>query len=184
MKHLLQSFCLLAALAACLGLLIPSAEAADKVSYEVNQVTLKGNTITFQGNFVNKSDNYQRVLGLHIKYRLSDIDAYPLLIGAFDSEDLSVDIGKDPVPFTISVTDNQVHNRRRRRMENRRHRRTGITAIPPLQSKREKTAHAKSRITGSDEYVILLFCSTEYAFLIRLVSAGRSDRPAGDYTGR
>ena len=107
MKHLLQSFCLLAALAACLGLLIPSAEAADKVSYEVNQVTLKGNTITFQGNFVNKSDNYQRVLGLHIKYRLSDIDAYPLLIGAFDSEDLSVDIGKDPVPFTISVTDNQ-----------------------------------------------------------------------------
>lgn len=107
MKHLLQSFCLLAALAACLGLLIPSAEAADKVSYEVNQVTLKGNTITFQGNFINKSDNYQRVLGLHIKYRLSDIDAYPLLIGAFDSEDLSVDIGKDPVPFTISVTDNQ-----------------------------------------------------------------------------
>lgn len=107
MKHLLQSFCLLAALTACLGPLIPSAEAADKVSYEVNQVTLKGNTITFQGNFVNKSDNYQRVLGLHIKYRLSDIDAYPLLIGAFDSEYLSVDIGKGPVPFTISVTDSQ-----------------------------------------------------------------------------
>ena len=103
MKRILLLLCLLTALGTCLVGNISPAEAASDVSFKVTDVVAKGNTLTFTGNFINRSENFQRVTKLDFKYLLSDEDGYPLLHGTQRINDLKVDVGGDPVPFSFTV---------------------------------------------------------------------------------
>ena len=115
MKRLLFGLCLALTLGVCLLVGAGVSEAAQaKVSYEVDNVVLDHDYVVLQGHFQNHTDYYQRVTGIDLSYTIrggasGDMDdqaqGYPLLTGAYADDDLKIDIGGDPVPYTIRIQD-------------------------------------------------------------------------------
>ena len=79
-------------------------EAADRaVSFKVTQVELSGNKVLLHGNFKNESEEFQKVRQLTVRYTLSDVDGYPLLVGSCRNRDLDISVGSDKVPYTLTT---------------------------------------------------------------------------------
>ena len=73
------------------------------VSFEATDVTLDGDKVTIKGNFKNHTDNFQRVIGYTMKYMFYDEDGVILIDGAFKGENFSIEVGKDLVPYSVTV---------------------------------------------------------------------------------
>lgn len=92
-------------LMAALSLQPRSAEAAAMVTYEVKSIELNDQDIIFHGVFHNNTNYYQRVAACTLKYMLNDNDGYPMITGIANIDNLSVTVGKDPVPYDFTITD-------------------------------------------------------------------------------
>ena len=92
-------------LMAALSLQPRSAEAAAMVTYEVKSIELNDQDIIFHGVFPNNTNFYQRVAACTLKYMLDDNDGYPMITGIANIDNLSVTVGKDPVPYDFTITD-------------------------------------------------------------------------------
>ncbi len=92
-------------LMAALSLQPRSAEAAAMVTYEVKSIELNDQDIIFHGVFHNNTNFYQRVAACTLKYMLDDNDGYPMITGIANIDNLSVTVGKDPVPYDFTITD-------------------------------------------------------------------------------
>ena len=92
-------------LMAALSLQPRSAEAAAMVTYEVKSIELNDQDIIFHGVFHNHTNFYQRVAACTLKYMLDDNDGYPMITGIANVDNLSVTVGKDPVPYDFTITD-------------------------------------------------------------------------------
>lgn len=92
-------------LMAALSLQPRSAEAAAMVTYEVKSIELNDQDIIFHGVFHNNTNFYQRVAACTLKYMLNDNDGYPMITGIANIDNLSVTVGKDPVPYDFTITD-------------------------------------------------------------------------------
>ena len=92
-------------LMAALSLQPRSAEAAAMVTYEVKSIELNDQDIIFHGVFHNNTNFYQRVAACTLKYMLNDNDGYPIITGIANVDNLSVTVGKDPVPYDFTITD-------------------------------------------------------------------------------
>lgn len=92
-------------LMAALSLQPRSAEAAAMVTYEVKSIELNDQDIIFHGVFHNNTNFYQRVAACTLKYMLDDNDGYPMITGIANVDNLSVTVGKDPVPYDFTITD-------------------------------------------------------------------------------
>ncbi len=80
------------------------AEGADRgVSFEVTQVELSGSQVLLHGNFKNESEEFQKVRQLTVRYTLSDVDGYPLLVGCCRGSDLDISVGSDRIPYTLTA---------------------------------------------------------------------------------
>lgn len=86
-------------------LLMRHTEAAAMVTYEVQSVELHDQDIIFHGVFHNNTNYYQRVAACTLKYMLNDNDGYPIITGIANIDNLSVTVGKDPVPYDFTITD-------------------------------------------------------------------------------
>ncbi len=102
---MLASVCLLLVVALAVSAPVPAEAANDEVHFEVTSVALEKDNVVLKGKFVNDSDVYQRVLGMKLKYILRDEDGYPIMMGSFADDHMKVDIGSDPVPYTVKVQD-------------------------------------------------------------------------------
>ncbi len=89
----------------CIGVGISSAEASEDrlVSYTVKNVSLDGDKVTFDGSFKNETDVFQRVNEMTLRYVLSDVDGYPLLMGKFRVNDVDVTVGDTEIPYTVTA---------------------------------------------------------------------------------
>lgn len=74
-----------------------------EVSFETTDVSLDGNKVTIKGNFKNHTDNFQRVIGYTLKYMFYDEDGVILIDGAFKGENFSIEVGNEPVPYSVTV---------------------------------------------------------------------------------
>ena len=92
-------------LMAALSLQPRSAEATAMVTYEVKSIELNDQDIIFHGVFHNNTNFYQRVAACTLKYMLNDNDGYPMITGIANVDNLSVTVGKDPVPYDFTITD-------------------------------------------------------------------------------
>lgn len=73
------------------------------VSFEATDVSVDGDKVTIKGNFKNNTDNFQRVIGYTMRYMFYDEDGSIIINGAFRGENLSIDVGKDPVEYSVTV---------------------------------------------------------------------------------
>ena len=92
-------------LMAALSLQPRSAEATAMVTYEVKSIELNDQDIIFHGVFHNNTNFYQRVAACTLKYMLNDNDGYPMITGIANVDNLTVTVGKDPVPYDFTITD-------------------------------------------------------------------------------
>ncbi len=102
---MLASVCLLLVVALAVSTPAPAEAANDEVHFEVTSVALEKDNVILKGKFVNDSEVYQRMLGMRLKYVLCDEEGYPIMMGSFSDDHLKVDIGSDPVPYTVKVQD-------------------------------------------------------------------------------
>ncbi len=101
------SRCCLFLLLFCMGIGISSVEASEDrpVRYDVTNVELDDDKIILAGEFKNETDVFQRVKTMTVRYVLSDVDGYPLLIGRFRVNDVDVTVGDTKIPYTV-ITEN------------------------------------------------------------------------------
>jgi len=83
-------------------------EDAD-VSFEATDVKLDGDKVTITGFFKNETDNFQRVIEYTMSYILLDEEDYTVLDGAFKGENMSIDVGNEKVPYTVTVENNKAN---------------------------------------------------------------------------
>ena len=102
---MLASVCLLLVVALAVSTPAPAEAANDEVHFKVTSVALEKDNVILKGKFVNDSEVYQRVLGMKLKYVLRDEEGYPIMMGSFSDDHLKVDIGSDPVSYTVKVQD-------------------------------------------------------------------------------
>lgn len=81
-----------------------------EVEFEATDVIADGEDITIKGNFKNNTDNFQRIIGFTMRYQLTDDEGVILLSGSFQGEDFSIDIGKDLVPYTVTVKNKGIYD--------------------------------------------------------------------------
>ncbi len=73
------------------------------VSFEPTDVSLDGDKVTIKGNFKNHTDYFQRIIGYTMKYMFYDEEGVILIDGAFRGENLSIEVGDELVPYTVTV---------------------------------------------------------------------------------
>ncbi len=97
--------CCLFLLLFCMGIGISSVEASEDrpVKYDVTYVELDDDKIIFEGVFKNETDVFQRVKTLTLRYVLSDIDGYPLILGKFRVNDVDVTVGDTEIPYNVTT---------------------------------------------------------------------------------
>jgi len=102
---MLTSVCLLLVVALAVSAPMPAEAANDEVQFKVTSVELEKDNVILKGKFVNDSDVYQRVLGMKLKYVIRNEDGEPILMNSYINDHMKVDVGADPVPYTIRVED-------------------------------------------------------------------------------
>ena len=81
-----------------------------EVEFQATDVIADGEDITIKGNFKNNTENFQRIIGFTMRYQLMDDEGVILLSGSFMGEDFSIDIGKDLVPYTVTVKNKGIYD--------------------------------------------------------------------------
>lgn len=75
------------------------------VSFEATDVSVDYDKVTVKGNFKNNTENFQRVIGYTMSYMFYDDEGSIIISGAFKGENLSIDVGNEPVSYTVTIED-------------------------------------------------------------------------------
>lgn len=86
--------------------LFGTSEEAD-VTFEATDISVDYDKVTIKGNFKNNTDYFQRVTGYTMYYIFFDEEGVSIIDGAFKAENLSIDVGTDLVPYTVTVENKQ-----------------------------------------------------------------------------
>lgn len=80
------------------------------VEFVAADIIADGEDITIKGNFRNNTDNFQRVIGYTMWYQLIDDEGSIILSGAFRGENLSIEVGSELVPYSVTVKNKDIYD--------------------------------------------------------------------------
>ncbi len=73
------------------------------VSFEATDASVDGDKVIIKGYFKNNTDYFQRVISYTMHYSFFDDEGVSIINGAFQGENLSIEVGSDPVEYTVTV---------------------------------------------------------------------------------
>lgn len=73
------------------------------VSFEATDASVDGDKVTIKGYFKNNTNNFQRVIGYTMHYSFFDDEGISIIDGAFQGENLSIEVGNEPVEYTVTI---------------------------------------------------------------------------------
>lgn len=97
------SFAIIAAQPAQAAIPLFGTSEEEDVSFEPKDASVDGNKVIIKGHFKNRTDNFQRVIGYTMNYIFFDDEGVSIISGAFKSENLSIEVGNEPVEYTVTV---------------------------------------------------------------------------------
>jgi len=97
------SFAIIAAQPAQAAFALFGTSETPDVSFEATDASVDGDKVTIKGYFKNNTDYFQRVIGYTMRYSFFDDEGVSIINGAFQGENLSIEVGNDPVEYSVTV---------------------------------------------------------------------------------